>query len=328
MKDQELFKQLHNLSKMKPDVVWKDSQRSIMLSQVNTSSTELKKTSLILGLLKMPLAYIQGFSQPVMATFILAFLLLTGGFAGLRVAQSTKPGDSLYLAKIVGEKTQLALAFTDKKKAELGIGFAVRRVKEMKQVIFEEPEGDSKDDKVEQLVEDFKKEISAAKIRIGKISEVDDEVDDIGNFAEKSEVEGALVDEEEALESVDDQVFSAGSSKADDGLQVSDNISDTPVVEIANNVAIVDSEEDTKDDTEATTTEELLDPTIEDPIIETASAESILQQASDLLQSEDYDGILNILDNAGEAVDQSYDTGEVQGEEESVEAEVSTSTKE
>ena len=301
MRDQELFKQLHNLSQMKPDTAWKNSQRSVMLSQLSAGNDvetgETAESSLLLDLFKLPIAYMQGFSQPVLATFLVAFLLLTGGFTGLKASQDTKPGDSLYLAKIVGEKTQLVLAFTDKKKAELGIVFAVRRVEEIKQVIAQEIESGDKDDKVEQLVEDFKKELSAAKLRIEKIAK--DDIVETQNIAsvhdESDDVETqdlASVQQEE-----DDQIFSAGSNKTDDGLQVADNSSNDLESDIVE--PIVNDTEEMAVEAEATSTEELeISSTSEEVLIEeTAAPEDILQQASDLLEAEAYDDILDILNN-------------------------------
>ncbi len=313
MRDQELFKQLHNLSKMKPDAAWKDSQRSVMLSQINAGNDakveDAKESPLLLDLFKLPIAYIQSFSQPVLATFLVAFLLLTGGFTGLRAAQDSKPGDSLYLAKIVGEKTQLALAFTDKKKVELGIGFAVKRVEEMKQVIAETEESGVENNKVEELVADFKKELSAAKSRIEKISE-----DNVIDTAETQNL--ASVHDDEIIEVGDNQIFSAGSSKTDDGLQVLYNNSDHAIIEIVPN-----DNKDIESSTEATSTEELeISTTSEEVVIiaETESLEDIFQQASDLVDAS-FDDILDILN----------DVGEVKGVEESIGiVEVSTSTEE
>ena len=54
------------------------------------------------------------------------------------MAEKTKPGDSLYIAKIVSEKTQYALTFDDKSKAQLGLQFATNRVEEMNKVLAEE----------------------------------------------------------------------------------------------------------------------------------------------------------------------------------------------
>ncbi len=323
MQDQELFKQLHNLSKMKPDASWKDSQRSIMLSQINAGSLDPKKESLFLDLFKLPFAYMQSFSQPLIATFLVVFLFLTGGFVGLKAAQDTKPGDSLYLAKIVGEKTQLALAFTEKKKAQLGIGFAVRRVEEIKQIIAEENKEDS-DDKVDQLVADFKKEIKAAKLRIAKISTTKTN-DSIKENTNNNLPDGDEADNVAGEDDSDINIFSAGFDKTEKGLEISDNNSDNN--DIASKIIIdktlVDGE-DTK--LEASTSKEVASssPAEEVQKTETASPESILQEASDLLQVESYGDALDTLDDAGTAVDESFDTGEVLGVEESIQIETAT----
>jgi len=330
MKDQEIFKQLHSLSKMKPNADWKKSQRNVMLSQINAGSTTLNSNSFVFDLFKLPFSYLQSFSQPIVATFLLAFLFLTGGFVGLRAAQDTKPGDSLYLAKIVGEKTQLALAFTEKKKAQLGIGFAVRRVEEIKQVIAEEEEdNDDTGDKVDQLLADFKKEIKAAKSRIAKISttEKNDSIkEEESNITESGKTEEAKVEED-----LDANIFSAGFDKTENGLEISDNNNNKETNE---NIVVKDDE---KTLSKASSSDDMVSSsTIKEVLtIKTTSPESILQEASDLLQAESYSDALDTLDNAGTAVDKSFDMGEVKGVEESVSideeevgVETGTSTKE
>ncbi len=296
-----------------------------MLNQINAGNEDLKKKSLILDLFNLPINLIQNFSQPITATFLVVFLFLTGGFVGLRASVDTRPGDSLYIAKIVGEKTQLALAFTDKKKAQLGIEFAVKRAAEIKQVIAEEDESIFKDDKVERLVNDFKKEISAVKLRIEKISKQSV----VDEFVEDESVELELVFTEESEDPVveeqdnESQVFSAGSNKTETGLQISAS------PESSESEVVAQTEEIIIDATDkASTTEEEL-------IVEPASPESILEQAGELLQAEAYDEVFDVLLEANSAIDQTFDTGEVQGVEESVnvdegdvELEVGTSTKE
>jgi len=335
VKDKELFQQLHNLGKMKPDVTWKESQRNILLSQINVSK-ETEANSFFRDTFRLLLDFVHGFSQPVIASFLVSFLFLTGGFVGLRAAQETKPGDSLYLAKIVGEKTQLALAFTDKKKLELGLGFVARRAEEIKQVIAtEEVEIDNKDEKVGQLIKDFKKEISAAKLRIEKISE-DNNIDiDKVVVIDKSSNEVQIIDEEkdnleeqeQEQEVVDSQIFSAGLSKIDKGLQISDNNDQKKTVEAEIEPVV------TKDlgiELEATSTKDIKSSTTEEVVItETTTAESILEQASALLEAKKYDEIVDILNDVGEFVEQSLDQGEVKGVEESIEdTKAGTSTEE
>jgi len=326
VKDKELFQQLHNLGNMKPDATWKESQRSILLSQINVSEGA-KQNSFFKDISNLSLDFMQSFSQPIVASFLLAFLFLTSGFVGLRAAQETKPGDSLYLAKIVGERTQLALAFTDKKKVELGLGFAAKRAQEIKQVIeTEEVETGDRDEKVDKLIRDFKKEINAAKSRIGKISEdnADAAADSVAATDEPDESE--LVDEATGstgnLEEVDNQIFSAGSSKTDQGLQISSNKVHDKTEQAVIKTIELELEATSTRNIQSSTTAEILE-------IETITAESILKEAGVLLEAEKYDEMFDILDNADEVVSQTFDQGEVRGVEENVDdVEVGTSTEE
>ncbi len=309
---------------MGPDLAWKESQRSIVLNQINAGSIELGRAYSFRDLFMIPLNTVQNFSQPILATFVVVFLFLTGGVFSLRASQNAKPGDSLYVAKIVGEKTQLALTFSDKKKAQLGLIFAANRATEIKQVIAEDGEGVVKEDKVEKLVSDYKKEITAAKQRIGKITEAtkgamlsnpntnqEVDVNDVNR-----ELNGDGSDTGDAGEAPG-QIFSAGSSKSNNGLVVSGGTATTNETD-ANNTG-TSPKANPAEVKKSSSTEENLAPKKESP-------ESILEQASKLLNADSFDEAFDKLDQVGTAIDSTFKKGEVRGVEESV-GEMGTSTK-
>ncbi len=328
MKEKELFEQLHNLSKLQPDADWKKSQRELMLRQINASHEEVSDAFSIKDFLSLPINALQNLSQPVMATFMVAFLILTSGFVGLRASQETKPGDSLYVAKIVGEKTQLALTFNDKKKAQLVLEFAMKRAEELKYVASVDS-GEDKDEKVEKLVEGLKKDIDDAKQRIERITVADASQDEEGQVEEEP-----VVDEEEVVEEVpEEEIFTAGSEKEDSGLEVSSGsrIKKSKTPQTSSKIEISDVIDELKDEEEvATTSEEQVETTevVEEPEAVPQSPEEILEQASAMLEKENYDQVFDILTNAGSVLDEKYDSGEVKGVEESVDVdEVGTSTE-
>jgi hypothetical protein len=306
MKDQELFRQLNLLSAMEPDKSWKSSQRSILLNQIGYNEDNAKDKSLFWDIMKLGGGAFANMTQPLALAFVFAFVVLTGGMVSLKAAQNTNPGDSLYAAKIVGEKTQFALAFSEKRKAELGLEFAVNRVEEIRRVIETEAGTEKKEEKVEQLVNDFRKEIDAAKNRISKISgtlplpfnEVRPDTE-TGASPKTSATATPLAALPETKE--DDKVFSAGSAKEDKGLTVSGDKKDKANDEAANG-------------------DKLALPESESPQI-------MLEKASELIKAEAYEEAVSVLEEAAGAMQDSVGQGEVQGAEEHIEEESATSSK-
>jgi hypothetical protein len=307
MKDQELFGQLHNLSKMKPDADWKKSQRALLLSQIGAGSEGAKPVSLLWEIGRLPLYYMSRVVQPVGFMVVAAFVMLTGGFVSLRAAQDTKPGDSLYLAKIVGEKTQLALTFDEKKRTQLSLDFAVKRAEEIEKVMMTESDEVAKDEKVGQLVGDFRREIDLARTRIAKMSElsgqpVKTEADktgkEIGDLATSAPAEVVKAGED-PVSPAETMVFSAGSAREKDGISVSD-----PTPGVAAPAA----------------------PERKIQQIASSSPQKMLEQAGELIKAEDYAEAAKVLDAADKALSASTGVGEVKGVEED-KGEVGTSTE-
>src|SRR3989339_684291 len=162
--EKELLSQLNKLKNIKPDTAWKNRNREILLSQISSSTVD--KIGFF-DIFAQKLSLLRYVSQPVMAVFLIAGVLLGGGFFSLNAAKDTKPGDSLYIAKIISEKTQFALTFNEKKKVKLGIEFAGNRAKEITQVLSEEGDVEIR---VEKLKDNFKKEIAGVKTRLENIN--------------------------------------------------------------------------------------------------------------------------------------------------------------
>jgi len=300
MKTQELLEQLNTLKEIKPDSNWKKSQKELILNQIGVSQGEKYKSTFV-DVFKVSMSTLRIFSQSATAAFLLIGIVLVGGIASLTASSYSKPGDSLYMAKIAKEKTQFALTFSEKKKLELGLSFATKRAEELKELIEEEGNGE-KEEKVERLVENFKKEIQAAKQRVAKMGEID-------VIVEESFVSDI---QEEDAENVDDsqtdsEIFSAGLSKEDDGLEVSEN----------------NKSEAKEIDSEIMETEEIIEANAsttikqssssEEIIIEASEPIEIIEKASQLLEEENYSEAYDILVSAEEAIE----SGEVKGVEES-----------
>lgn len=170
MLGKNLIKQLSQLKEIKPDAGWKARNRDILVKQIYGSQAEeaAGKKSWI-WYWQASSALLSSVSQPAWVAIFIFIFLIGGGTASVKMAERTKPGDSLYIAKLISERTQLALTFGDAGKARLGLQFANNRVAEINQVLAE-PATPGKDQNVANLLSDLKSQISNVKTNIAAIS--------------------------------------------------------------------------------------------------------------------------------------------------------------
>jgi hypothetical protein len=245
----------------------------------------------------LPFQVFEKISQPAMAVVLVVVCVLGSGIASMRADQNTKPGDSLYIAKIASEKTQFALAWDDKKKAELGLEFAGNRAKELAEVLAESGERDSvKDEVVEKLKSDFKKELSVAKGRINKIS-TDAKNDEAAQTDEKqaADIKAGENQEDEG------SMFSANLEKDNKGLETSESA--TEVQQPLEKKPEANAVKTTK---EAPTSTPAIIPSVAtgtEAALKIVDPNKLLEQAKMLLSNEDYDATLSKLDEAGVGID-------------------------
>ncbi len=317
MNEKDLLKQLNKYKDIKPDTVWKSRNREILLKQVFNAGTENEGFA--------GFDWIKGFASTLRPGFLthlhyssiaialVLFFVMGGGVFSLKAAQNTKPGDSLYLAKIVSEKTQLALAIGEKNKVRLGIAFAGNRAEEINKVMAEnelmEDVSVEGKEKVERLVNDFKKEIDSVKNRIAKINLKENKQPQIIT-KEDEMVEEVVEDVVSVVEIDDSQVFSANLGKDENGIQISDSNSSevdaTPEVEV----------EDVEKGTTTIGISEEVTSTSSDPLMAEWAVDndpqSILRQAEEFLNVEDYEATLSKLHEADEIIGQ-IEIGQVKG---------------
>ena len=341
MKEQELISKLNNLKRIKPDNAWKNGSREILLNQINGSTDNNKEFGefswLNSILIKLPARTVKSVNYSVMAVILIGLLMLSSGVVSLNAARESKPGDSLYVAKKISEKTKYALTFNEKKKASLNLEFASNRIKELSDVLAEEGNG-GRQEKVDQLVEDFKKEINTLRSSVERIAAKSPEkkVRKIAESKEEPGPEDNKLKQESAKEPESEEsasVFSANIGKDENGIQVSDPLSEPAggqdpgqeYPEKEENPALGTS---TEDELTATASPEIKAGTStkeaeaykEDGL----DPEAILKQAELLLNSENYDETLNKLDEADLAI------GQVSGnekEDKSIEEEAASSTE-
>lgn len=266
MTEKELLQQLNNLKNIKPDNEWKRNNRDILLAQISAGNYSRAEEETVERMVWLNIfSYAKNFvSQPVAVVSLILCVLFGSGVASIYAARGTKPGDSLYIAKIISEKAQFAIAFGEEKKARLGLEFASNRAKEMSQVLTEEGEGEDKKETTEKLENNFRNEIKVAKNRLKKMNII------------KEDNGGG-----------DNEVFSANLGRENNGMQ------------IYNQNGGVSKKEEIKTDSKPTAATSTIKEEIKE---ESSGIKSVLDQAEKMFEEKNYDGTVAKLEEAGKII--------------------------
>lgn len=310
--DKTIIGHIKKLSQVAPDESWKQKNRELLYNQISSTINDNVLTAFTFGDFfrkNIFFQYILTIPQSsLVAVFIFAFLA-SGSIFGLRASENSLPGDSLYIAKIVSEKTQQAFTFDDKDKAILSLEFAGKRAKEIDQVLAGVDVSKKNSEQVEKLVSDFKKEIGQAKIRLEKISKAKEQekIDDQQNANTNKSAEVAATAETDDVknntESENEEVvgvFTANNEKDGQGIEVSGGLdaSESNKAEVGQGKATEDVHE--------------TDP------------QEILKKAGDSLVGNDISSTLILMDEADEAIGK---VGTATAEEKKEEQAIASTTK-
>lgn len=160
MSDKKLISQLKSLKQVKPETEWLESNRSVLRAQIY-SGVNLSDNMSFWS--KLNIAFLR-FEPYVIAVAIIVFFA-GSGTASYLASKDSKPGESLYLAKVLGERAQYAVTFDNQAKTKLNLEFARQRVDELTQVLNTQTTNDSQS-QIKTLKDDFKKEIAAARAKL------------------------------------------------------------------------------------------------------------------------------------------------------------------
>jgi len=288
MNEKDLLKKLNNLKNICLASDWKENNRNILISQISSQISEDEDG---FSLKLAPSYFFRFLMHPATVLSLLAVLIFGGGTVSVLASKNSKPGDSLYIAKKISERVRYSITFGEKEKTKLNIEFATNRAKEMAQVMAEVKPEEDKQDAINQLSDDFKKEITTVKEKIGKMS----------NQVNIQSKETAKEDIGEKK----DEIFGANLGKDDKGMQITPNSNDKNEVINSDNLNI-----DLKIDKEQTSsTPEKID-----------TPKSIIDEAEKLFSEKDINGTINKLEEVNDAIKNS--DGQVKGE-----SEAATSTK-
>jgi hypothetical protein len=211
MKNKELLKQLNSMKTIKADSSFREENRAVLMNHLyGTEKEDRFEFDWSKNIFKALGSQMMSISQPVMIASAILLFLVGGSTASMKASHNTKPGDSLYIAKIAGEKAQKAFTFGEAKKAQLGVSLASKRVIEINQVLADEkePSQERKTERVEKLLTSLNKEIKVAKESIEKIdnspldTEITEELEEVEVFAAAfaKKDEGLVIESEEEEE--------------------------------------------------------------------------------------------------------------------------------
>ncbi len=316
MQNGELAKKIKLLVEIKPDDDWKQSNLEILASQisfVSGSTIEARKEKLEIRPFEYYAAFISNafgriFIRPALSVAVVTAAFLVLAAVSLKASTETVPGDSLYIAKKVSEKTQLALTFSEKEKAKLEISFAGNRTKEIVKIMEQAENQDGvKQDQVEMLTQEFRKEINSSRERLARISVETDQSagnnNDVKVQAPARQENGE--DVQAGQTNAEPEVFSANIDKEEQGIEISEG-QKTPPAENADNPKA------------STTTDS------SEQQAETGESAKKLDEAEQLFDSSDYSGTIDKLEEAGEMLDQAKSEGEVKGDFQSASTDATT----
>jgi len=277
MQEKKLISKLHSLRAVQPDAAWKKSNRDILLSQIAGGKEPEQANWFLVFENFLPEKMVFVFSKPVAVFAVIALIIFGGGAVSIAASARSKPGDSLYIAKIISEKTKQALTFDSKAKARLNLEFAGNRATEATQVLSETGTDQEKSAQLDELSTNFKKELTAVKSRLAKINpNSTSKNNDNGN----PDNAGSAGDEKV-------QVFGSALEKTDQGLEVSDN---------TQNINKTDS------NNQAATTTKPSGAAVFSP------TDSALAAAEKLFDQKDYQGSLDKLKELSVIIDQGEST--------------------
>lgn len=166
----QLNRQLNSLrNKIKPDTAWQERSRDILLMQIKQGVVEKDaQWFAFLESVWMQKFMIQA-TRPLALSLMVAMTFFGASVMSLHAANQTKPGDPLYIAKIISEKTKFALTFDNTQKAKLNLTYAANRATELKAIQQADPKVAGHDEKIQELTNEIKTELDEAQTRMAKI---------------------------------------------------------------------------------------------------------------------------------------------------------------
>lgn len=213
MTDKQLIKQLKNLKELSPSQCWQKDCRQVLLKQIeNSGAHQISAWQNFLINLKCVgnLAY-----RPAIGIASFLIVMIGLSFFAHQWFQSSKPNDSLYIARIISERARLNTVLDSNAREIMQARFAMSHAHDISNLLAN-PEFDfqANSEQVDKLNEDFNREIALAKNRVASWQEKQSEK--LVEVSEVLEYESSPSSPSEE----DDLIFIADNNKDETGLEV------------------------------------------------------------------------------------------------------------
>lgn len=212
MTEKKIISQLNKLKALSPDKTWQNSCRDVLVSQIsNSGGRKLNAWQEFLISFKCVsnLAY-----RPVIVMASFFVILLVTSLFSYQLFSSSKPNDSLYIARVISERAKLNTVLDSRSKELLAAKFAMSHAKDISNILADPDfdfEANSK--QVARLNDSFSKEIELARTKLGSLQETEESLPEASNEIISSSTSSPSYE--------DDMIFIADNHRDDKGLEVS-----------------------------------------------------------------------------------------------------------
>lgn len=206
MTDKKLIKQLKSLKGLNPNKEWQVNCRRVLLTQIeNSGASQTSAWQNFFINLKCVgnLAY-----RPAIGIASFLIVMIGLSFFAHQWFQSSKPNDSLYIARVISERARLNTVLDSSAREIMSAKFAMSHAQDISNLLADPDFDFSSSEQVDKLNENFNREIAVAKERVVSWQEKQD--------TEIKEESSPYSPSEE-----DDFIFIADNNKDESGLQVS-----------------------------------------------------------------------------------------------------------
>lgn len=237
MTDKELAQKLKELKSLKADKDWKERSRSFLFSKVESSVIDdNRESSLFKKIIRGPRSFFSAAGQQAWAVVLIVLIIAGGAFSTQAASRNARPGDSLYLARLLSEKAKVAVTFNKEEKAKLDMQLASNRAKDITEVLAElelsVPESENSRKKAEKLSESFKEEIETVKRNIEEIENIKMAGGPSGEDEEKREASETAEEEKEGVNEQEEATFGIGAASTAPEVRVTDSGKDEKGVQV------------------------------------------------------------------------------------------------
>jgi hypothetical protein len=222
MTNKDLISKLNNLGKISPDQNWLSNNRELLLSQISNSGAE------DLPLWRIFVINLSSLSktaiQPAYALVAFVLVLVSGLLISQPSLSTTKPNNSLYIARIIAEKVKLNTTFNAAERDKLAVQYAADHAQDISAVLadpkFNTPANQAQ---VAQLNTSFSQEVSTVKSAISRLTPQ----------ASAPAIQPAkTADIKIASQTASSDLIIADSSKDQKGLQLLEKSNSAPVLDL------------------------------------------------------------------------------------------------